>query len=47
MVYDEVFGSTKVLTPKRTFRTALAGDQLLQPGVYVKAPVHTSILATN
>lgn len=47
MVYDEVFGPTRVITPRRCFKTALAGDQLLQPEVYVKAPVHTSILATN
>jgi hypothetical protein len=47
MVYDEVFGSTKVITPMRGFNTALSGDQLLQPEVYIKAPVHTSILATN
>ena len=47
MVYDEVFGPTKVITPMGGFRTALAGDQLLQPEVYIKAPVHTSILATS
>lgn len=47
MVYNEIFGPTKVITPKRSFRTALSGDQLLQPEVYIKAPVHTCILAAS
>ena len=47
MVYNEIFGPTKVITPKRSFRTALSGDQLLQSEVYIKAPVHTCILAAS
>jgi len=46
MVYDEVFGPTRVITPKRYFKV-LSGDQRLQPEVYIKPLVHTSILATN
>jgi len=47
MVYDEVFGPTKVIMPMRCSRTALSGDQLLQPEVYVRTPVQTSILSTS
>ena len=47
MVYNEIFGPTKIITPKRSFRTALSGDQLLQSEVYIKAPVHTCILAAS
>jgi hypothetical protein len=47
MVYQEVLGPTGVITPMMHFQTALSGDQLLQPGVYIKAQVQTSILTTN
>lgn len=47
MVDNEIFGPTRVITPMRSFKTALAGDQLLQPDVYIKAPVHTRILAAS
>lgn len=47
LLYDEVFGPTKVITPMRPFSTALSGDQLLQPEVYTNALVDTSILRTN
>lgn len=47
MVYNEIFGPTKVIMPKRYFRTALSGHRLLQPEVYIKAPVHTCILAAS
>lgn len=47
MVYQEVFGPTGVITPMLHSQTALSGDQLLQPGVYIKAQVQTSLLVTN
>jgi hypothetical protein len=47
MVYDEVFGPSKIITQIRGDRFEISGDQLLQPALYAKAPIHTSILATN
>lgn len=47
MVYDEIFGPTKVIIPIYDDRGEIIGDELLQPALYTKAPVQTSILATN
>lgn len=47
MVYDEIFGPTKAIIPICDDRGEIIGDELLQPALYTKAPVQTSILATN
>lgn len=47
MVYDEIFGPSKVITPMLDDRGKMMGDELLQPALYTKAPIQTSILATN
>lgn len=55
MIYNEVFGSSEVITPDWDEHTLGAwatqkGDHLLQPGataLYRKPPIDTSILATN
>jgi hypothetical protein len=50
MIYHEVLGSCKVITPITGDKVLLKGDQMLQSegaALYIKPHIHTSIFATN